>query len=122
MKRREFLKSAATCAAFTTASTALCAVPKSSGRFFRGKVVDNRRPVAGVIVTDGLVCVRTDAKGEFAIPERKGARFIYVTVPSGFQCADFYYPASPATKSYIFRLSPWKPSARKGPSSARAAC
>jgi hypothetical protein len=82
MKRREFLKSAATCAAFTTTSTALCAAPKSSGRFFRGRVLVGNRPIAGVIVTDGLVCVRTDAKGAFAIPERKGARFVSITVPS----------------------------------------
>ena len=114
MKRREFLKSAVTCAAFAATAAAPCAEPKTSGRFFRGRVLVNNRPIAGVIVTDGLVCVRTDAKGAFAIPERQGARFVSITVPSGYQCADFYYPASSATKSYVFRLTPWKTSAGKG--------
>ena len=114
MKRRDFLKSAATCAAYTATTGGFAAAPKKSGRVLRGKVVKNEGPVAGVIVTDGLQCVRTDAKGEFSIPERKGARFISITVPSGYRCADFYYPISSATKSYYFWLSPWKPSAGKG--------
>ena len=115
MKRREFLKSAVTCAAVTaTSGSRLSAASKSPGKFFRGKVAKSDGPAVGVIVTDGLVCVRTDEKGEFAIPERKGARFISVTVPSGYRCADFYYPVSSATKSYYFWLSPWKPSAGKG--------
>ena len=114
MKRRDFLKSAAKCAAFTATTGSLAAAPKASKRFLRGKVVKNEGPVAGVIVTDGLQCVRTDAKGEFAIPERKGARFVSVTVPSGYRCADFYYPISSATSSYYFWLYPWKPSAGKG--------
>ena len=114
MKRRDFLKSAATCAAFTATTGSLAAAPKASKRFLRGKVVKNDGPVAGVIVTDGLQCVRTDAKGEFAIPERKGARFVSVTVPSGYRCADFYYPVSSATSLYYFWLYPWKPSAGNG--------
>ena len=113
MKRRDFLKSVATCAAFATAG-GISAAPEKKSRFLCGKVVKDDGPVAGVIVTDGLVCVRTDAKGEFSIPARKGARFVSVTVPSGYCCADFYYPVSPATKSYYFWLSPWKASAGKG--------
>ena len=114
MKRRDFLKSAATCAALTATAGGLSAAAKPAGRFLRGKVAKNGGPVVGVIVTDGLQCVRTDEKGEFAIPERPGARFVSVTVPSGYQCADFYYPVSSATKSYYFWLSPWEPSAKKG--------
>ena len=114
MQRREFIKSTALCGAVAAAGGLSARPEKSTGRFLRGKVAKNGGPVVGVVVTDGLQCVRTDENGEFAIPERPGARFVSVTVPSGYQCADFYYPVSRATKSYYFWLSPWKTSAGKG--------
>ena len=106
MQRREFIKSTALCGAVAAVGTLSARPEKSTGRFLRGKVAKNDGPVVGVVVTDGLQCVRTDEKGEFVIPERPGARFVSVTVPSGYQCADFYYPVSRATKSYYFWLSP----------------
>ena len=115
MKRREFLKSAVTCAA-VAAAPVLPAAKKSAG-VVRGKVAKggkNGGPAVGVVVTDGLQCVRTDEHGEFEIPARKGARFVSVTVPSGYRCADFYSPIASSLKSHFFRLSPWKPSAKKG--------
>lgn len=114
MNRREFIKSAATVSA-VAASGKIIAAPKSTGATVRGKVAKNSGPVAGVVVSDGLNCVRTDAKGEFELPYRKGARFVSVTVPSGYRCAEFYSPIAPnGSLSHYFWLSPWEPSAGKG--------
>ena len=115
MKRREFLKSAATCAA--VAAAPMLPAAKKPADAVRGKVAKggkNGGPAVGVVVTDGLQCVRTDEKGEFGIPAREGARFVSVTVPSGYSCADFYSPIASSLKSHYFWLSPWKPSGKKG--------
>lgn len=57
------------------------------GRVYNGA---NGHPLAGVTVTDGLTCVQTDAKGGFELPYREEARFVSVTVPSGWKCATFF--------------------------------
>ena len=79
MKRREFLKSAATCAAIAAAPM-LSAAKKSAGAV-RGKVVKGGRngtPAVGVVVTDGLQCVRTDEKGEFPTAVDKVDAIAYI--------------------------------------------
>lgn len=115
MNRRQFIKTAAVCAASSVAAPeTLVAAQKAKGKTVRGKVVENKGPVVGVVVSDGLNCVRTDEKGEFELPYRAGARFVSVTVPSGYRCADFYSPISPRGDSHYFWLTPWKPSAGKG--------
>lgn len=116
MNRRQFLKTAAVCAATGAAAPELYASSqKSAGKPVRGKVAKNSGPVAGVVVSDGLNCVRTDENGEFELPYRKGARFVFVTVPSGYRCADFYAPiAANGSLQPYFWLSPWEPSAGKG--------
>lgn len=116
MNRREFIRSAATVSA-AVVSGGLSASTKKQGRAVCGKVVkggENGGPAAGVTVTDGLACVRTDENGEFRIPYRKEARFVSVTIPSGYRCDDFYSPISANIASHYFYLSPWKASAGKG--------
>ena len=83
----------------------------------RGKVVvkgADGSPAANVVVSDGLVCVRTDAEGKFAIPERKGARFLSVTVPSGYKCDAPYLAIPRKYASYSFCLERWPASAKAG--------
>lgn len=49
------------------------------------------KPLEKVLVSDGLNVVATGKDGIFAIPDRAGARFLSVTVPSGYRPADRYY-------------------------------
>lgn len=117
MNRREFIASSATCAAIAAASGSFAATAGKRATV-RGKVIKGGKdggPAVGVVVSDGLNCVRVDEKGEFELPGREGARFVSVTVPSGYRCADFYSPIAPnGSLSHHFRLSPWKASAGKG--------
>lgn len=112
--RREFMKSAATGVAMMSfASVAEAGGNKGAicGRVVLGTA---GKPVAGVVVSDGLVCVRTDAKGDFSIPPRKGARFVSVTVPSGYRC-DAPSIGIPKKKGlYNFMLNSWPASAKAG--------
>ena len=63
MNRRQFIKTAAVCAASGVAAPeTLLAAQKTKGKTVRGKVVENKGPVVGVMVSDGLNCVRTDEK------------------------------------------------------------
>lgn len=107
MNRREFIKTTAA----GTAGIALGA-QLSAGDVpgvIRGIVVKSPdgAPAAGVVVSDGLVCVKTDIKGQFEIPPRKGARFVSVTVPSGYRC-DVPFIAIPRKSGrYYFWLGKW---------------
>lgn len=73
--------------------------------FVSGAVVDsNGKPVAGVVVSDGYSVVQTDAKGQYSFVRDSLARYIFISVPSGYEAAtqegfgtmpDFYKPAFP---------------------------
>ena len=49
-----------------------------------GEVVErgSGRPLAGVMISDGLVVTRTASDGSFSFAERPDAEFVFVTVPS----------------------------------------
>ena len=51
-----------------------------SGLFNKGD-----KPLAGVMVTDGLNVVKTDKKGRFSLPGFDKTRFISITTPAGFE-------------------------------------
>lgn len=52
-----------------------------------GIVVESgaRRPLAGVVVSDGLAVTRTDARGRFALPARADAEFVFVCAPASHE-------------------------------------
>lgn len=50
-----------------------------------GTVTSDGKPVAGVPVTDGYVFVLTDAKGKYKLSSRDDARYVYLTLPSGYE-------------------------------------
>lgn len=49
-----------------------------------GKVYCDGKAVPGVVVTDGFSCVLTDDNGSYNLNLDKGARFVYLSVPSGY--------------------------------------
>lgn len=70
--------------------------------------------ISGVVVTDGLACVQTGADGRWSMPVRAGARFVSVTVPSGWKTPCHYHPYAGPGGAYDFDLSPW-PASAPGP-------
>ena len=51
-----------------------------------GKVLgDNGAAIAGVVVSDGLNCVKTDASGSYALPaDLTKATYVFVSTPAGW--------------------------------------
>ena len=54
----------------------------SNGVFDKGD-----RPMKDVVVSDGMNVVKTDSKGNYALPRRTEARFVSVSCPSGYMTA-----------------------------------
>ena len=69
-----------------------------SGTFDKGD-----KPLAGVMVTDGMNVVKTDKKGRFSLSGFKKTRFISITTPAGFETQQFYLPVKEDRKSYSDR-------------------
>lgn len=65
--------------------------PKTDGSNIFGRVVtDQGEPLAGVVVTDGLQCVTTDAFGNYRMQsDLDKVSFVSVSVPSGYE-AEMY--------------------------------
>ena len=84
MNRRQFLKTAAVCVATgATAQGARAVAAESGGKKVRGKVSGDSGPVSGVVVSDGLNCVRTDENGEFTLSYMTGVNWIAVATVTG---------------------------------------
>ena len=101
--RRRFLA----LAAGTAAAAGLPAVAEEKVREpIRGRVTCGAPAArAGVIVSDGLVCVKTAADGSFEIPYREGARFLSVTTPSGYRTEWPHLALPRKWQKYEFPLS-----------------
>ena len=70
-----------------------------------GIVDKGDKPLAGVMVTDGLNVVKTDKKGRFSLPGFEKTRFISITTPTGFETQQFYLSTKENRKSYDFILT-----------------
>lgn len=58
-------------------------IPYSAIRV-RGKVSAGNKPVQGVSVSDGVQVVQTDAAGVYEMVSSVDARFVFVSIPSGY--------------------------------------
>ncbi len=83
----------------------------------RGIVTDTAGvPIPGVVVSAGVVCVKTDSAGRYAMHRHTDARWIFYTVPSAYEVpvnddsldrtARFYQPISKNDSIYNFTLTP----------------
>lgn len=50
-----------------------------------GKVTSGGKPLAGVPVTDGTQFAVTDAKGRYTLSSPLDSKYVYITVPSGYE-------------------------------------
>lgn len=63
----------------------VCAIIGADAKDLRGSVKDgDGKGVAGVVVSDGLNTVLTDAKGRFRMTADEDSRFIFISTPSGY--------------------------------------
>lgn len=106
MNRRDFLKMTTLGAAATVAGVAhtVSARTKTPEAPFRGRVTSAGKGLADVIVSDGLNCVKTKADGSFELPFRREARFVTVTVPSGYSVPFHFRPAQTSRNVFDFSL------------------
>ena len=78
----------------------------------RGRVMCDGQPVKGVMVTDGITATKTSKRGEYELrTDDKHARFIYISVPSGYEVPtvrgfmpDFYQRIEADRSEYNFSL------------------
>ena len=77
----------------------------ADARSIRGSVKDTEgKGIAGVVVSDGLNTVQTDAKGTFSMEADQDSRFVFISTPSGYVSSTlegrnlFYKEIKPKTK------------------------
>ena len=65
----------------------LCANLQVSAKHLlvKGSVASEGKGIAGVVVSDGFRCVSTDAAGCFEMEADDDARYVFLSVPSGFE-------------------------------------
>lgn len=67
------------------------------------------KKVAGVVISDGLNVVKTDAQGNFLLKGHPRQRFIFVTTPSGYKIpTGHFHPITTDSISYDFALIPYE--------------
>ena len=101
VNRREFLKRAA------AGGVAVAGGGAFAAENVNGRITAAGKPMRGVVVTDGLACTETAADGTWALPAREGARFVSVTVPSGWKLQRHYLRHEGSARSYDFDLERW---------------
>ena len=98
VRRREFLELSAAAAGCGWLESAV-----AGDSTIRGRVAAGGRGLFGVVVSDGLRCVRTGVDGSFSLPRREGARFVAVSPPCGYLMKDWYRRIS-SSATYDFSL------------------
>jgi hypothetical protein len=86
MQRRNFLKNIAGLGAVAAvpAGNLLAADNSIGAGNIKGKVVSNGKGLAGVVVSDGYTVTATDKMGAYQLPLHSDAKFVFVTIPSGY--------------------------------------
>lgn len=62
-------------------------VEPAQGSTVYGKISCDGKGVAGVVVSDGYEVVRTDADGIYQLPSKKALKYVFMSVPSGYEPA-----------------------------------
>lgn len=72
----------------------IAAAWSADARDIKGTVKDTEgKGIAGVVVSDGLNTVQTDAKGRFRMDADQDSRFVFISTPSGYVSSTLDGPA-----------------------------
>ena len=78
----------------------------------KGTVSCDGKGMGGIVVTDGLNCVKTDANGAFTLAGHEKAHFVTVSIPAGYRPkVRHYLKVEEGKAQYDFELLPWERSA-----------
>ena len=78
----------------------------------KGTVSCGGKGMQGVVVSDGLNCVKTDANGAFTLAGHEKAHFVTVSIPAGYRPkVRHYLKVEDGKTQYDFELLPWPRSA-----------
>ena len=78
----------------------------------KGTVSCGGKGMGGVVVSDGLNCVKTDVNGAFTLPGHEKAHFVTVSIPAGYRPkVRHYLKVEEGKTQYDFELLPWARSA-----------
>ena len=87
----------------------ICVTLSAFAKDIKGTVKDTEgNAIAGVVVSDGLSTVQTDAKGRFKMDTDQDSRFVFISTPSGYVSSTlegntlFYKAIDSTVKSYDF--------------------
>lgn len=69
----------------TTVILAFNNIPDQAGMTVKGTVFALGRGLANVVVSDGVEVTQTDATGIFYLPSKKEKRFLFVSLPGGYE-------------------------------------
>lgn len=85
---------------------ALAAFNLASIAQIKGRIVTTQnKPVASIVVSDGLNCVKSAADGSYSLPSNEKARFVSITKPTAMRTVGRHYiKYEGETKSYDFKL------------------
>lgn len=78
----------------------------------KGTVSCGGKGMQGVVVSDGLNCVKTDANGAFTLAGHEKAHFVTASIPAGYRPkVRHYLKIEDGKTQYDFELLPWPRSA-----------
>lgn len=106
MNRRNFLRSLSAITLLTTAEKIIASPyrqlinnqPQRDCLRITGVVSDGKNPVRGAVISDGINCVATKNDGSYSLIAQQGARFVFLSLPSGYNI-----PVSEKGISYFYR-------------------
>lgn len=80
-------------------------------RDLKGVITSAGKGVGGVLVTDGVTIVKSDARGRYKLNTDDRTQFVYIVQPSGYQTpfrngvCQFYNPVTSGNDQYNFELT-----------------
>ncbi len=77
------------------ATVSVVVAGQEQGDNLSGRVCDTEgRPVEGVVVSDGDLCVLTDADGRYSMQSDKRCGHLFISIPSGYEveCSSYMIP------------------------------
>ena len=111
MRRRIFIKNLLLFSGSVVIGSQSIFAETLTGQRLKGRVTSGNRKLVNVIVSDGFTVVKTNSKGKYELPFNKLARFVHISVPSGYSFPNdkgiarhYHHIVAGARHDYDFQL------------------
>ena len=115
MRRRIFIKNLLLFSGSVVIGSQSILADTLTGLRIKGRVTSNNKRLANVIVSDGFTVVKTNSKGKYELPFNKLARFVFISIPSGYSFPNdkgiarhYHHILSAIKRDYDFQLEELK--------------